>query len=79
MIRAFIRFSILMLIMFIDGIITIFFEKNEIVQYTFYAKAITKTPSEQQKILVNYLKQCHKQTFKEEKNDKKRTKKEIDT
>lgn len=68
-----------MLIMFFDGITSIFFDKNEIVQYTFYVKAITKAPSEQQKILVNYLKECHKHTFKEEKNDKKRTKKEIDT
>ncbi len=79
MFKSFIRFSILMLIMFLDGLITIFFEKNVIVNYSYYVKQITKTPSEQQKILVDYLKKCHKQVFKKDKNDKAKTKKEIDT
>ncbi len=68
-----------MLIMFLDGIITIFFEKNVIVSYSYCIKDIVKTPSEQQKILVDYLKKCHKQVFKKDKNDKAKTKKEIDT
>ena len=55
------------------------FEKNVIVNYSYYVKQITKTPSEQQKILVDYLKKCHKQVFKKDKNDKAKTKKEIDT
>ena len=79
MFKSFIRFSILMLIMFLDGLITIFFEKNVIVSYSYYVKQIVKTPSEQQKILVDYLKKCHKQVFKKDKNDKAKTKKEIDT
>ena len=79
MFKSFIRFSILMLIMFLDGLITIFFEKNVIVSYSYCVKEIVKTPSEQQKILVDYLKKCHKQVFKKDKNDKAKTKKEIDT
>jgi len=68
----------LQIILFIDGLMVTVFDRNEIVSYQLLVKPIQKTPSEQQQILVNYLKQCHKQTYKEDKNDKKRSKKEAD-
>lgn len=70
MIKALTRFSILLVLLFLDGIITILFDKKEIVSYQLLVRDITKGPSEQQQILVNYLKQCHKQVYKEEKNVK---------
>ena len=78
MIRAIIRFLMLQIILFIDGLIVTVFDKNEIISYQLLVKPIQKTSSEQQQILVNYLKKCHKQTYKEDKNDKKRSKKEAD-
>ena len=55
---------------FLDGVITIFFDKKEVVSYQLLVRDIVKGPSEQQQILVNYLKECHKQVLKEDKNAK---------
>lgn len=78
MIRAIIRFLIVSFITFLDGLCLICFENQEIVQMLFVSKPITKPVSEEQKILVNYLKKCQKQVYKGE-NERKRNKKEIDT
>jgi len=78
LIKALIRFSMVLALIVIDGLITIFFEKNEIVSYQLLVKKIEKTPDEKQKILVDYLEKCHKQVLKEERNAKKDTKEETD-
>lgn len=81
MIKAFTRYIMLCVMIFLDGVITIFFDKKEIMSYQLLVRDIVKGPSEQQQILVNYLKKCHKQVLKEDKNAKtnrQKQKKEID-
>ena len=81
LIKALLRYLILSVIIFLDGFITIFFDKREIVSYQLLVRDIVKEPSEQQQILVKYLEKCHKQVLKEDKNaktDRQKQKKEID-
>lgn len=78
MLKAIIRFLMVWISTLIDGLTIIFFDKEEIVEMLYCTKPIIKPPSEEQRILVKYLKQCHKQVFKG-KNIEKRNKKEIDT
>lgn len=69
---------------FIDGLIILLFDKVEIVgiQTVYEVKPKTKSPSEEQKILIKYLEKCKKQNFEgknERKDTEKRYKKETDT
>ena len=74
MIKAAIRFFLISICIFIDGIITIFFDHYEIINYVLSSKAIKKDSSREQEILVKYLENCHKQIYKEDKLDNKKKK-----
>lgn len=76
MIKTIIRFLLFQAILFIDGIILTFFEKKTLVSYQYFCIDTKKDANEQQQIIVNYLKKCHKQVFKEVKNDDRKAKKE---
>jgi len=75
MIKTIIRFLLFQAILFIDGIILTFFEKKTLVSYQYFCIDTKKDANEKQQIIVDYLNKCHKQVFKEVKNDTKRAKK----
>lgn len=71
MTKAIIRYLMLCIVAFIDGLMVILFDKEEITSYSFYAKPITFSQTQKAKVLVEYLEKCHKQVNKEQDNGKK--------
>lgn len=78
MIKAILRYLILCIVAFIDGLIVILFDNQEITGYSFYAKPITFSQTQKAKVLVEYLEKCHKQVNKEQDNDKHKKQKEAE-
>lgn len=74
MTRAIIRFLILSVITFLDGLTIILFDEEEIYSTKFLVKPIVKSKSDEEKVLLNYLKKCHEIESYKGKDDKKRSK-----
>lgn len=73
MLRAIIRYLLVSIHSFFEGLTIVFFENIEIVSTNFLVKERIKSPSEEQQILVKYLEGCRKQVMKVE-NGKRKTK-----
>lgn len=76
MTRAIIRFILLSLITFLDGLCVIIFDREEICGTRFLVKPIIKSRADEEKVLLNYLKKCHNLESYKGKDDKKRNKKQ---
>lgn len=76
MLKAILRFLILTIVMFLDGFVSIVFDKREITNYSLYGGPITNEKEVKRNVLLDYLKECHKETYSEAKNGKKDNKKD---
>jgi len=66
MLRAFLRFIIISFVSFINGLVMIFFEKDEIIGIEFYVVDQINKKEIEQNILLKHLRNCYRQVQKKD-------------